>query len=36
MKFVRYKEWKSRMNNESCSMKVIFYIILIVDLENDK
>ena len=24
------------MNNESCSMKVIFYIILITDLENDK
>ena len=24
------------MNNESCSMKVIFYIILIKDLENDK
>ena len=24
------------MNNESCSIKVIFYIILIKDLENDK
>ena len=24
------------MTNESCSMKVIFYIILIVDFENDK
>ena len=24
------------MTNESCSMKVFFYIILIVDFENDK